>query len=218
MDFDIEKIILDKVSLMKDSGQLRKMIEDKTELTIESALRACFDWNLSEKINNKIKNEVSAIFEKIDFSGYIRLINQSVSQYMHELGMAGALEAKKMLEKVFFKQTGDVKMSEIIKDVLAYFRDDDEEYSEDNVFFRHAYDSYFIKVGDSEFRISLFSDKTIYKVRVDGVDISLDSLGDVLASRFKSKFFNLILNKNKIIIDVDSDQIQYMLDEFIAGV
>ena len=49
------------------------------------------------------------------------------------------------------------------------------------------------------------------------MDIGLDSLGDVLASCFKSKFFNLILNGNKIVIDVNSVQIQDMLDEFIAG-
>jgi hypothetical protein len=217
MDLDIEKIILDKVSLMKNSGQLRKIIEDKTESTIKEAVSSCFDWDLAREIKNKIKNEVSAIFEKIDFAGYIRLINQCTTQCMHDLKMTSASEIKKMFEKVFLKRTDDVKMSEIIEDVLEYFRDDYEEYSEDNVFFRHSDDSYFIKVGDSECRISLFSDKTIYKVRVDGVDIGLDSLGDVFTSCFKSKLLNLILNRNEIIIDVDSDQIQCMLDEFIAG-
>ncbi len=140
MSIDINKIALEKINEMEESGEIKKHFEDKLQkLILDSVSYALEDYNLKRKIREKVEQQISPCLDTLSFSGYNSFICQKIRQISEDyLSEDVSLKVVDMFEKMFVHKRESIKLSEIFnayREWITEHLDDNEKYENDNTFY-----------------------------------------------------------------------------------
>lgn len=140
MSIDINKIALEKINEMEESGEIKKHFEDKLQkLVLDSVSSALDDYNLKRKIKEKVEQQISPCLDTLNFSGYNSFICQKIKQISEDyLSEDISLKVVDMFEKMFVHKRESIKLSEIFdayREWITGYLDDNEKYENDNEFY-----------------------------------------------------------------------------------
>lgn len=140
MEINISEIVNSKIKELEESKIIEQQIGDSIEKTIVQAVKdACEDYRFKRDIEDKIKNEVSAVAANIGFTGYNTFIAETFKSLIDDV-LKKDVQDKIMntFNKIFVNKIDNIKLSEVTDryiELMNYLDEDEKQEAEDGHFY-----------------------------------------------------------------------------------
>lgn len=223
---DFNKIITDKITEMKNSGTIQKIIEEKISETINSAINSCLDWDFKDQIKKQIKESVGDIASKIKLNSYNSFIATAIENIVNvELNKDLKEKINTKLTQALTVTEKEIKLSKIIEEFKRYECDDEEEYSYccnikkyeefsfknvDITIQKENNNSYYNKNPEIKIHALSYRDEPFRISWVNYNELKYDSELAFIKdfNNFEAILLKAVFNKIPFIIDMDEKQIE----------
>ena len=216
---DLEKMVIDAFDKIKAEGFIETKIQEAVKKTIASILEDVLGhWSpFMKTLKEKISQELNINLAQISLVEYNQIITNIIKAQLDGVLVE---DAKKRFEEEMKKTLAPIKnkwkLSEIIKECVDFwFEDNEEEYQGNEISFYCSKESsdlwfvYFDKESDKSeyqcaYRITI-SNGRIRSIRIDDRDASkMFMVGDI----FNEDRFLFQLYSQKVEVEVDADYVE----------
>lgn len=225
---NLEKSIKDCISQELEKGIIEKVISEKLESCINSALSDMFGWrgSVSKVLEEKIKEVMIPYIEGYNYSNYI----VKLDEVLKEILKSSALENKKILENfselIIDAPDENIKMSDIFNKWTEYCKDNidrnkiefDSEGGYITTYFEsemitsgwNMYETYIVRFGceeDEDLKHEFEIDR--WKERRENFNLEYNKLKDIKSLRTLDIFEILLIKVsqgyNNLVLDITED-------------
>lgn len=118
----IKKVYEEKLA----NGSIEKIISEEIDKMVKSVCCSLFEWNgvIKNQMNEKIKEVMSTVIEKSDFSKYVQKLTYIINETLPNTALEDYREIAKRIEETCGKKSltnkNTIKLSEIFKKYCSY--------------------------------------------------------------------------------------------------
>lgn len=212
---DLNKIVNNTLSEMKEEGYLESIVKKQLEKTIqdivEDSLRSWSDFG--KELKSQIQDQLKINLYRLDIPSYNQVILNAIKEELetavHENGVK---EIQKNIQSILGTSEKEYKLSELIKQIVeddCELNDlDYDDYQEITVIVEDKYGSKYIYIDteadvswhNCKYMICLEEDGTVRRAEIN--DKSFDNkviMGGLYGA--DAKIFKMWTHKSKLIID-----------------